>query len=120
MKSIAGLKKETFLPVVIANEQGCITYVNEPFLALFQWKREEITGKPLTTIIPPNLHDAHNLGFSRFLMTEKPTLLNQPLQLMAVTKEGVQFNAEHTITAEKENGHWIFGAVIRPLTNFPK
>lgn len=116
MATIEELKRETGLPVVIADGQEAITQVNERFEAVFGWRANEILGKPLTTIIPKNFHDAHHLGFSRFLTTGKPTLLNQPLKLNAVTKDGREFEAEHTITAEQRQGQWMFGATIRPLS----
>ena len=115
MRTIEEIGRETGVPTIIANHQGIITRVNQRFEMVFGWQAEEIIGKPLATIIPPNLHDAHQLGFSRFLTTGKPTLLDQPLQLRAITKAGREFDAEHTITAEQQNGQWVFGATIRPL-----
>ena len=115
MKSINDLKKEMNLPIVIADEQGLITSINKPFEDVFGWQKSEIIGKPLATIIPKSLHDAHHLGFSRFLTTGKPTLLNQPLKLKAIKKDGKEFNAGHIIIAEEQNGNWVFGATIRPL-----
>ena len=109
------LRRKKDVAVVVAGHNGKIQFVNERFTDLFGWNLKEITGRPLSTIIPPTLHDAHNLGFSRFLTTEKPSLLNQPLKLKAVTKDGKVFEAEHFITAEKSEGHWQFGASIRPL-----
>ena len=115
MKKISELMRETGVPVVVADQQGMITHVNGRFETVFGWQVREIVGKPLSIIIPKNLHDAHHLGFSRFLTTGKPTLLNQPLKLKAVTKEGREFEAEHTILAEQKEGRWIFAATIRPL-----
>lgn len=115
MNTIRELRKETGVPVVIADEEGLINYVNQRFEKVFGWPANEIVGRPLTTIIPRNLHDAHHLGFSRFLTTGKPTLLNQALKLKAVTKAGQEFEAEHMIIAEREKNQWIFGASIRPL-----
>lgn len=112
--TLEDLRRETGVPVVIADDQGLITHVNERFEALFGWTKAEMVGKPLTVIIPQNLHDSHHLGFSRFLTTGKPTLLNQALQLKAVTKAGQEFDAEHFIVAEQRQGRWVFGATIRP------
>ena len=115
MPSLKELKSEKEKPVVIADHQGCIRYVNARFEAVFGWKGGEILGKPLSVIIPTHLRDAHHLGFSRFLTTEKPTLLNQPLKLRAVSKDGREFDAEHVINAEKVDGQWFFGATVQPL-----
>ena len=109
------LKREQAIPVVLANHQGIISFVNPQFERVFGWSVKEIVGKPLTTIIPGTLHDSHHLGFSRFLATGKATLLNQPLTLKAIAKDGREFDAEHCIVAEQDQGHWVFGATIRPL-----
>ncbi len=113
--TIDEMKRETDLPVVIADCEGFITYVNESFQLVFGWNSDEILGKTLTTIIPRTLHDAHNLGFSRFLLTGTPTLLGQSLNLKAVSKDGKEFDAEHYIIAEHQEDQWTFGAMIRPL-----
>lgn len=115
MRTIEEIRRETDVPVVIADHQGIITQVNERFEAVFGWQAHDIIGKPLSTVIPPSLHDAHHLGFSRFLTTGKPTLLNQLLKLKAVKKDGREFDAEHFIVAEERDGQWVFGATIKPI-----
>ena len=109
------LKQEENVPVVMADQQGLIIYVNKKFEEVFKWKANEVTGKPLTIIIPDNLHDAHNLGFSRFLSTEKSIIMNQRLNLKAVDSEGTVFSAEHHIQSEKIDGEWIFAATIQRI-----
>lgn len=115
MITLEELKHRTDVPVILADHEGRITYVNGPFQKVFGWNAEGILGQSLIVIIPTNLHDAHHLGFSRFLTTGKPTLLNQPLKLKAVTKDGRELEAEHLIVAEFQEGRWMFGATLRPL-----
>lgn len=113
--TLQGMKSEKTVPVILADERGVVTYVNAAFEAVFGWTLEEISGKPLTVIIPKTLHDSHHLGFSRFLSTGEPTLLDRPLRLKAVDKSGREFECEHRILAEKEAGRWVFGATLRPM-----
>jgi len=115
MTTIKELRDTTDLPVVIANQNGLITYINARFEKTFHWTASELIGKSLTTIIPEKLHDAHNLGFSRFIKTNKPTLLNRKLTLKLLTGDGTEVETEHFIIAEKEDDIWIFGAIISPL-----
>src|SRR5438105_5681391 len=103
------------MPVVIADQRSIIVYVIHRFEEIFLWTYNEIVGKPITIIIPPELHDAHNLGFSRFLSTEQSTILGRPIKLKAIKKNGEVIMAEHTIHGEKMNGTWSFVASIRPL-----
>lgn len=109
------MKRETTVPVILADERGTVVYVNKAFEAVFGWSQDEIAGKPLTVVIPRALRDAHHLGFSRFLSTGEPTLLGRPLRLMAMDKSGREFECEHVIVAEKTEGRWMFAATLRPL-----
>ncbi len=103
------------MPAIIVDHQGFIVFVNKPFEAAFGWQSSEIAGKPVTAIIPSAMHDAHNLGFSRFVTTGQPNVLNQALKLPAMNKAGETFEAEHFIIAERQNNDWVIGATIRPL-----
>lgn len=115
MTTLDEIRCETALPAVITNQFGFVIYINASFEATFGWSAQEIIGQPLNVLIPSLYHDSHNLGFSRFAMTERPTVLNHPLRLMSVTKDGQEILSEHFITAEHQDGQWLFGAVLRPL-----
>jgi PAS domain S-box-containing protein len=114
MMTLNELKQKNDIPVVLADHQGIISYINKKFEAVWKWTEADLIGKPLTSIIPANLRTAHHLGFSRFLATSKPTLLNQPLKLKVMSKDGQESEAEHVIVAEKVDGNWAFGATIAP------
>ncbi|MEP0869949.1 PAS domain-containing protein [Trichocoleus desertorum AS-A10] len=115
MKTIEEIKLQAELPVLVTDEQGLIIYANEPFRAVFGWDDDEVLGHTLEVIIPRSFHDSHHLGFSRFAMTEQSKVLNHPLKLKAVKKDGTEIEAEHFITAEKLAGNWFFAAILRPL-----
>ncbi len=101
--------------VVVANQRGLITYVNPTFETLFGWRSGEIVGQPIAVLMPARYRDAHHLGFSRYLSTGVPTLLDRPLRLMAVSREGREFDTEHRILAERRDDEWVFLALIRPI-----
>lgn len=115
MLTIDQLKLSTDIPVVITDNQGFVTYVNDCFTAVFGWGVTEIIGQNVTVIIPYGFHAPHHLGFSRFLSTQKSTILNHPLQLKGVTKDGREIEAEHFIVAEQHQGKWVFAATLHPL-----
>jgi len=117
MKTIDEMKQETQLPVMITDSQGYIIYINQRFREVFGWSDDEILGQTLNAVIPNSFHDAHNLGFSRFVITGNATVLNHPLKLKAVRKDGSEFDAEHFITAEEKSGNWFFAATLRPLSD---
>jgi PAS domain S-box-containing protein len=115
MSEIEILRLEERIPVVIASDEGIIVYVNHSFGATYGWKMEDLLGGMLTMLIPLGLRDAHNMGFSRFLITDQPTLLNQPLELKILRSDGTEQPAIHLIIAEKHDGKWLFGARITPM-----
>jgi PAS domain S-box-containing protein len=116
MKTLKEIKEETSLPAIMTDHQGFIIYANDAFRVVFGWTEAEIVGQTLEVVIPSTFHDSHHLGFSRFAMTEQPTVLNHPLQLKAVRYDRSEIEAEHFITAEKQEGKWFFGAILRPLS----
>lgn len=113
--SLAEAKQQTEIPLVVTDQEGIVQEVNTPFEQVFGWTAAEIRGQHVTVILPPSFRDAHHLGFSRFQATEVATLLNHPLTLKALTKEGKEIWSEHYIMAEKQGQTWCFAALLRPL-----
>jgi PAS domain S-box-containing protein len=117
--TLAQLREEVRVPVVLADHPGFVKNVNARFEEVFGWSRAEIVGKPITVLIPAVLQDAHHMGFSRFLMTGQGKLLGRPLKLTAVTRLGTELAIELTLVAEQRGGEWTFGATLRPLGEGP-
>ena len=120
MLTIEALKSETHVPVIIVDHHGIVVHINQIFEKIWGWRKDVLIGKTLTTIIPDNLKDAHHMGFSRFSITGKPTILNQAAELPILLADGKETTAEHFIIAEKINGNWVFGATIAPLEDIDK
>ncbi|MBW2442823.1 MAG: PAS domain S-box protein [Deltaproteobacteria bacterium] len=115
MLTIDALKAETTIPVIIVDHEGTVVHINQMFEKTWGWQKEVLVDQSLTTIIPDNLRDAHRMGFSRFLLTGIPTILNQALELVVMRADGKEAAAQHFIIAEKINDNWVFGATIKPL-----
>lgn len=115
MKTLADLKQCADIPVVIADHQGFITYINPCFTEVLGWHETDLIGQLLTIILPSSFRDSHALAFSRFQATETATVLNHPIQLKTVTKSQAEILTEHFIVAEKQGEVWHFGAMLRPL-----
>ena len=110
------LEQNSGIPVVVTDNQGLITNVNQNFEKVFGWQKQEIISQHITVILPRNFVESHHLAFSRFQSTEISTILNHPLNLKAITKNGDEIPSEHFIIAEKIEGKWSFAASLRPLT----
>ncbi|MEB3226690.1 MAG: PAS domain S-box protein [Synechococcus sp.] len=116
MTSIAEfVENNTATPVVVTDSEGLILDINGCFEEVFGWQKSEIIGQHVTIILPENFVDSHHLAFSRFQLTEQSTILNHPLKLKAITKDGKEILSEHFIVAEKIGSTWSFAACLRPL-----
>ena len=120
MLTIDQLKADTESPVIIIDETGVIIHINQTFEKTWGWQKEALIGQTLATILPETLKDAHHMGFARFLVTGKPTILNQAINLTIMKADGKEAAAEHIMIAEKIDANWIFGATIKPLEEAEK
>jgi PAS domain-containing protein len=114
-RNFADLRSEVQQPVVISDDQGFVVYINDQFTKEYLWG-SDLIGKTLADIIPMNFHDSHNLGFSRFTMTEISHVANHPINAMVISQDGRSILSEHYITAEQIEGKWYFAAQLRPLS----
>lgn len=89
--------------------------MNEAFTKEFGWTSDDLLGKSVVEIMPEHMRSGHNIGFSRFLATEKSDLLNKHLPLKVKYKDGREKLSDHFIVAEKLNDEWRFAAVV----NYP-
>jgi PAS domain S-box-containing protein len=105
-------KNEEHDPVVFVNKDGIITHINKSFTDTYHWPVAELVGRPLVSIIPNSLQDAHNMGFSKFLISGKPTLLGTPLDLEIRMGNGENILAQHLIVSMENNGEQMLAAKI--------
>jgi PAS domain S-box-containing protein len=105
----------TVLPLVVADEMGMIRMVNREFEQNWAWPSDELVGKGLGAIVPEGYRDAHHAGFSRFLVSGRGTLLDQPLVLPVMRGDGLAMPAEVCLHADNLTGRWRFAATAKPL-----
>jgi len=86
----------------------------DAFQNAYGWAKEDLIGEPVTMIMPERARELHQIGFSRFLATEKSKIAGHPLSLSVLLKDGSAKNAEHFILAERKNDKWRFAAIINP------
>ena len=115
LETIAGILAERVLPAVLVDDTGAFVWANDAFEDAFGYPAGQTPGMLLSDIVPPALRDAHVMGFSRMLQTGRGTLLNQPLRLATLCRDGSVVAVEAVLVAERANGRWQFGATLRPL-----
>ncbi|MDH3349010.1 MAG: PAS domain S-box protein [Desulfobulbaceae bacterium] len=109
------VKENQKQPLILADDNGIITDLNDKFCDSYEWERDQLIGRPITAIIPTALHDAHHIGLSNYLVSGHPRILKQPLPLQLMTGSGKTITAEHYIISELSNGKYRFAATIKAI-----
>ena len=109
---------DTALDAVLGMDaQGRVTDWNPQAETMFGWKREEALHESLANLIFPSEHrEAHNRGLRRFLETGEGSILNKRIEMPACHREGHLMTVELSISLIISDGHWIFHAFIRDIT----
>ncbi len=83
---------------------------------MFGYRAEEIIGKPVTTIIPPELHKDEDMILGKIRLGERI----QHFETVRVTKDGKRIDVSLTVSPVKDtNGH-IVGAAKSCVTLLSK
>jgi two-component system, cell cycle sensor histidine kinase and response regulator CckA len=110
---------EAALDCIIAmDELGIVREFNPAAVRTFGYSREEAVGRRLAElIVPPDLREAHEQGFRRYLTTGEATVLGRRIELTAMRADGTLFPVELTISRmQGDEGRVSFVGFIRDLS----
>jgi PAS domain S-box-containing protein len=98
--------------------EGIITSWNKSAEKLFGYKAEEIIGRPVTLIIPPELHDDEPLILGKIRAGERI----EHFQTVRLHKDGRRIDVSLTVSPIRDNGGKIVGAakIVRDITRQKK
>lgn len=114
----AAILKEANDAFVAMDRAGLVLDWNRQAEKTFGWTFEEARGRPVADlIIPPQYREAHQDGLHRYLATEEASVLNKPVQLTALHRDGHEFPIEITIWALEDEGGTTFSAFVRDITD---
>jgi PAS domain S-box-containing protein len=100
----------------VMDGSGFIVEWNAAAEAAFGWPRSEALGRKLSAlIIPEENREAHEQGLKRFLESGKGSLLDRPLVLSVIHRDGRSFKAEFKIGAEAIEGGYRFPTTLRAI-----
>ena len=103
--------------VVSIDQYGQVTYVNSAFERTFGYRSQDVIGRGLAElIVPPSLREQHRRGFTRYLATMEPRILDQRIELAAMRADGTEFPAEVTVTRTGVPGELGFTGYVRDIT----
>ncbi|AFI83628.1 myristoyl transferase [Methylophaga nitratireducenticrescens] len=110
------LLNHTLEGVITIDETGIIQNFNAASVQLFGYQPEEIIGQNITQLMPVQHREHHEHGMARFLSTEQPTIIGQPVELEALHKSGQIIPIELTLSAFKWEGRYFFTGIARDIS----
>lgn len=102
--------------MVIVDSNGGIAFVNQQFLALFGYGREEIRGQPVELLLPQRFRSAHVGHRAAFAAQRRMRPMGAGLELYACRKDGSEFPVEISLSPVQDGSTQRVAAAIRDVT----
>ncbi len=102
--------------VLMVDEASRIRFCNPAVLGTFGYRPEELVGQDLAVLQPERLRAGHAHGFGRYLATGQRRLDWRSIEIVARHRDGHEFPVEISFADLAVDGHRIFGAFMRDIT----
>jgi anti-anti-sigma factor len=102
--------------LALTNHGGTIVLVNQRCAELFGYKREELIGMPVDSLVPPDLQAAHHGYRSGYQRTPQTRAMGDRAWLAGLRKDGATFPIRITLSPLPTASEDFVLAVIRDAT----
>lgn len=103
--------------IISADSEQRISIFNEGAEAIFGYRRDEVIGTSLATLIPERFRARHARHFAQFAAgQESPRSMGKRLDIFGLRKNGEEFPAEASISRVAVNGSRLMSVVLRDVT----
>jgi PAS domain S-box-containing protein len=100
------------LPVTVADTSGRIVNTTAAMDAMAGYSPGELTGKNLTTLMPPKWVKHHKSGLKRYLATGESEILGKVVPVELLRKDGTVIPVSLAVTVGEYDGErWLIGGM---------
>ena len=104
--------------IIVINEQGNIVEFNPAAEEIFGFRRDEIVGREMAEMIVPDQHrEGHRAGMKHYLATGEGPVLNQRIEIDAITAENKSIMIELAIKESAGPEGRLFFGYVRDITD---
>ena len=102
--------------ILTVDASGRILFATEVCECIFGYSREELRGKLLTDLMPPELRELHRRALGRYLQPGSRELNGQVLAVPGLRKDGSQVQLELSFGEAVVEGKLRFTSIVRDVT----
>ena len=102
--------------VLMVDEDSVIRFCNPAVERMLGWTAAEIIGQPLAMLQPERMRAGHLGGFARYLASGVRRLDWRAVEALALHRDGREIPVEISFSDMQLDGHRIFGAFMRDVT----
>jgi len=102
--------------IVIVDQDGRITFVNDQALDLFGYKTEELIGERMELLMPAEMRDQHPAHRGQFMKSPRVRPMGSGLDLWCQKKNGSQFPVEISLSPVMTETGLQVASAIRDIT----
>ena len=102
--------------IISANANGIITSCNKAFQNLFGYEKQEIIGQSLTVLMPVSFVETHKRALENHVKTGESRVIGQTVELAGLTKGGLEFPLELSISTWQVRGEKYYTGIIRDIS----
>lgn len=102
--------------VISIDSRGDIIYFNRAAEQAFGYAAAEVTGSPLTRLIPERYREAHQQGLDRYLKTGQGRVIGGSMELEGRRKDGSEFPVEVSLASWNMRNETYFTGILRDIT----
>ena len=102
--------------MTVVNSEGFIRFVNAQTERLFGYKREELLGKPLETLVPHRFRELHLKQRRNFINNPKVRPMGIGLELFGLKADGSEIQVEISLSPLRTRSGLLIISAIRDVT----
>jgi PAS domain S-box-containing protein len=103
--------------IVGVDRDGQIVLANAQMESLFGYKRADLLGRPLETLVPERLRQGHAAHRAQFMREPRTRPMGSGLELYGLRADGTEFPAEISLSSIQTEDGTIATAAIRDISD---
>jgi PAS domain S-box-containing protein len=102
--------------ILVTNQTGVITDINQQTTIMFGYEREELVGKSIEVLVPEHLRKQHQWHRNEYCASPNMRPMGQGLDLRARRKDGSHYPVDITLSPLRAAGELRVLASVRDIT----